>query len=365
MTAPLASVAGDVAKVYGDAIFSPRVDGVLDPVTAAMKILAARPEIIPTLPAYRVPDFAAFAPLAQLVGRDAQSRLDAVAALEFHRGAISDAISAGALITLATAVELTTIAAGLGPSVAAAVVAATPAGPAAQMAAAAGLIAIAFGQAQQALEEMRTGLEEAAQRLAAATAQAMAVPLPGATVGTQEAEAALGGYAAQTVLGTPPAPMASAPPQVRPVAPPVRATRPAAAPPVREAPAPPAPAAVPAAAPNPSAAAAAAVAAAKSQLGTPYVWGGSQPGGFDCSGLTSWAYRQAGVTIPRIASDQAVGRQVSFAELQPGDLVIWSGHAAMYVGDGMMIEAGDPVQLNPVRTSNMGMAFKGFWRPTA
>ncbi|EFK54877.1 NlpC/P60 family protein [Corynebacterium genitalium ATCC 33030] len=114
-----------------------------------------------------------------------------------------------------------------------------------------------------------------------------------------------------------------------------------------------------------SAAGRAAVEAAKSQMGTPYVWGGSQPGGFDCSGLTSWAYKQAGVEIPRTAENQAVGQQVSYEELQPGDLVVWSGHVAMYAGDGMMVEAGDPVQMNPVRTENIGMPFKGFWRPTA
>ena len=95
------------------------------------------------------------------------------------------------------------------------------------------------------------------------------------------------------------------------------------------------------------------------------MWGGSQPGGFDCSGLTSWAYGQAGVEIPRLAAHQAVGQQVSYAELLPGDLVVWEGHVAMYTGDGMMVEAGDPVQINPVRTQNIGMAFKGFWRPTA
>lgn len=112
-------------------------------------------------------------------------------------------------------------------------------------------------------------------------------------------------------------------------------------------------------------AAEAAVAAAKSMVGTPYVWGGNSPGGFDCSGLTSWAYQQAGVDLPRTAESQAVGRQVSYKDLQPGDLIVWSGHVAMYTGDGMMVEAGDPVQMNPVRTSNIGMPFKGFWRPTA
>ncbi|MGI0541438.1 C40 family peptidase [Corynebacterium aquatimens] len=108
----------------------------------------------------------------------------------------------------------------------------------------------------------------------------------------------------------------------------------------------------------------AAVEAAKTQLGKPYVWGGNSPSGFDCSGLTSWAYRQAGMEIPRIAASQATGTQVRYEDLQPGDLVVWTGHVAMYAGDGMMIEAGSPVQMSPVRTTNMGMGFKGFWRPT-
>lgn len=108
----------------------------------------------------------------------------------------------------------------------------------------------------------------------------------------------------------------------------------------------------------------AAVAAAMSKLGTPYVWGGTGNGGFDCSGLTQWAWRQAGVEIPRTAEAQTVGRQVSANELQPGDLVVWDGHVAMYKGSGEMIEAGSPVETSPLRTSNMGMAFKGFWRPT-
>ncbi|MGX9296467.1 C40 family peptidase [Tsukamurella paurometabola] len=115
----------------------------------------------------------------------------------------------------------------------------------------------------------------------------------------------------------------------------------------------------------PNAKAAAAVQAALTQLGVPYAWGGTTPGvGLDCSGFTQWAYRQAGIELPRLADQQAVGASVSSGDLQPGDLAVWSGHVAMVLGDGRMIEAGDPVQISAVRTDNIGQQFYGFFRPT-
>ena len=116
----------------------------------------------------------------------------------------------------------------------------------------------------------------------------------------------------------------------------------------------------------PNAVAASAVRHALTQLGVPYDWGGTTPGvGLDCSGLTQWAYSEAGLNIPRLAQDQDIGAPVSAANLLPGDLAVWDGHVAMVVGSGQMIEAGDPVRLSPIRTDNAGQGFQGFWRPTA
>ena len=116
----------------------------------------------------------------------------------------------------------------------------------------------------------------------------------------------------------------------------------------------------------PNAVAASAVRHALTQLGVPYQWGGTTPGqGLDCSGLTQWAYHQAGLDLPRLAQEQDVGAAVAPGSLLPGDLAVWDGHVAMIVGDGTMIEAGDPVKLSPIRTTNLNQGFQGFWRPTA
>lgn len=115
--------------------------------------------------------------------------------------------------------------------------------------------------------------------------------------------------------------------------------------------------------------------AARSQIGVPYAWGDETPGkGFDCSGLTQWAMKQAGITLPRTAeeqrkatpsvkgvtwspSDGQAAYDAAIAKLQPGDLVFLSSggyahHVGIYVGDGNILDApstGKTVQVRPLR----------------
>ena len=98
-----------------------------------------------------------------------------------------------------------------------------------------------------------------------------------------------------------------------------------------------------------------ALAAARSAIGAPYVYGANGPSAFDCSGLTSWAYRQAGVEIPRTSQAQAAaGKQVSLDALQPGDIIVYysgASHVGIYTGNGTIIDAlnsGVPVQERPL-----------------
>ncbi|MFJ4436368.1 NlpC/P60 family protein [Streptomyces sp. NPDC088923] len=92
--------------------------------------------------------------------------------------------------------------------------------------------------------------------------------------------------------------------------------------------------------------AAAAVAAARSALGRPYVWGASGPGAFDCSGLMQWAWGRAGVGLPRTSQAQAgAGQRVPLSQARPGDLVTYrsdASHVGMYVGGGQVIHAPHP-----------------------
>ena len=91
----------------------------------------------------------------------------------------------------------------------------------------------------------------------------------------------------------------------------------------------------------------AAIAFAAQQLGTPYLWGGTGPGGFDCSGLVQAAYRSAGIALPRVAQAQFdAGPPVpADSTVLPGDLLFYGSgpsgvdHVGLYVGDGEMIDA--------------------------
>jgi len=106
--------------------------------------------------------------------------------------------------------------------------------------------------------------------------------------------------------------------------------------------------AAPAAAPNGTAQAA--VDTALAQVGDRYVYGATGPDSFDCSGLTSFAYKAAGVSIPRTSRAQAgFGAAVAKGDLKPGDLVFFYSpvsHVGMYIGNGQMVHAstaGKPV----------------------
>jgi cell wall-associated NlpC family hydrolase len=116
------------------------------------------------------------------------------------------------------------------------------------------------------------------------------------------------------------------------------------------------------------------IAYARAQIGKPYLWGGTGPGSFDCSGLVMMAYRSAGIDIPRTSQEQwAWGPQVPASQAQPGDLVFfvgadgtWAapGHVGLVIGGGRMIEAystGFPIRISDY----IGRASVGFTRPWA
>lgn len=100
---------------------------------------------------------------------------------------------------------------------------------------------------------------------------------------------------------------------------------------------------------------------AKAELGQPYVWGGSEPGGFDCSGLVQYVYDKAGIKLPRVAQEQYnATRHVNPNEsLLPGMLVFFGqsassiSHVGIYLGEGKMLDAphtGAQVRVEPIPT---------------
>lgn len=111
---------------------------------------------------------------------------------------------------------------------------------------------------------------------------------------------------------------------------------------------------------------------AKGFLGVPYVWGGSAPGGFDCSGFVYYVYSQYGVSLPRVADEQyGIGRRVALAEIQPGDLVFFStyapgpSHVGIYMGNGRFIHASsaaNEVTVTPITKEYYQARFLGAFR---
>jgi cell wall-associated NlpC family hydrolase len=107
------------------------------------------------------------------------------------------------------------------------------------------------------------------------------------------------------------------------------------------------------------------VGVAMSYLGTPYVWGGASPGGFDCSGFVMFVFSQVGVSLPHHAADQYnYGTPVSRDELEPGDLVFFDGlgHVGIYIGGGQFIHSphtGDVVKISSLDESWYAATYVG------
>lgn len=111
-------------------------------------------------------------------------------------------------------------------------------------------------------------------------------------------------------------------------------------------------------APAPSAAKGSSIlATARSGIGTPYVYGGESPSGWDCSGLVQWVYAQHGINLPRGAAGQAAaGTVIPRSQAQPGDLVYKPGHIGIYAGGNQFVDAGN----SRVDTSERNI-FSGSW----
>lgn len=278
--------------------------------TALKQMATMQPAQLPEVELPRVPDLSAAAPLAAIAHGNPAPLLESAKNIDLDKETISAALGQARTLVTGTIRDLVGIATQLlrqGLPTALGLLSLDPSARAAALAQLRALISQHLGMASARVQRLMGDLSAAAQSLQ---------PVAQRPVHSALADAPVSPTGAQQATALPEQSAAGAGADAT----------------AHEAPFP-SPAPEPAAEGG-SAAGQAAVAAAKSQVGQPYVWGGTGNGGFDCSGLTQWAYSQAGVDLPRTADQQAVGQQVSADQLQPGDLVVWDGHVAMYSGNG-------------------------------
>lgn len=224
-----------------------------------------------------------------------------------------------------------------------------------------GLVA-AVAAPQAAHAEGVASMTPAARQAAATTitathAQTLSARYEG---GSQVIDLAVKGVVHKAVPKADPKPQQAAAPQRQEQTTSRSATRPATTQPKQSEPAPaPKPKSPPATAPSQSGA----VGIAMRYIGVPYVYGGTTPAGFDCSGLTQYVYAQLGISLPRTASAQQASVQ-SVSTPQPGDLVFFgypAYHVGIYAGNGQMIAAPKPGE--SVRLQKIWDTPSGYGRP--
>lgn len=201
-----------------------------------------------------------------------------------------------------------------------------------------------IGPAQMSEESFLSAQSGSLAVASAATAADTLAPVPVSATGATATDPAQAQPAATTVSAPQPAP--TAPAQEPAVSKPSQPSRPASAPTTKPVASRGGSSLTSSPAPLNGGKASAVITTAKQYLGVKYVWGGTTPSGFDCSGFSQYVFAKHGISLPRVSRDQyQVGNAVSFDNLQPGDLVFFAlggngiDHLGIYVGGGQFINA--------------------------